>query len=52
MTKHDLEKLIPPAKLIDLQLIQNSAARVLTKTKSTAHIAPVLKFPQCLPVSH
>ena len=34
-----------------LQLVQNSAARLLTKTKKRAHITPVLKALQWLPVT-
>lgn len=30
--------------MTQLQLIQNSAARVLTKTKKEDHITPVLEF--------
>ena len=42
-----------PKKAIDrLQLIQNSAARLLTKTKKREHITPVLYTLHWLPVSH
>ena len=34
-----------------LQLVQNAAARVLTKTKKRAHITPILKSLHWLPVS-
>ena len=34
-----------------LQIIQNSTARVLTKTKKRAHITPILKSLHWLPVS-
>ena len=41
-----------PKKLIDkLQLIQNSAARILTKTRRREHITPVLAGLHWLPVS-
>ncbi|KAF7648774.1 hypothetical protein LDENG_00152180, partial [Lucifuga dentata] len=35
-----------------LQLIQNSAARLLTKTKKREHITPVLATLHWLPVSY
>lgn len=35
-----------------LQLIQNAAARVLTGTKRSDHITPILKSLHRLPVSH
>ena len=42
-----------PKKLIDkLQLIQNSAARILTRTRRREHIRPVLAGLHWLPVSH
>ncbi|KAF7651143.1 hypothetical protein LDENG_00115470 [Lucifuga dentata] len=41
-----------PKKTIHLQLIQNSAARVLTNTKRTVHITSVPKSLHWLPVSH
>ncbi|MDG2589834.1 hypothetical protein P7M45_23125, partial [Vibrio parahaemolyticus] len=40
-----------PKKIIsDLQLLQNSAARVLTRTRGREHITPVLKLLHWLPV--
>ena len=42
-----------PKKLIDkLQLIQNSAARILTRTRMREHISPVLADLHWLPVSY
>uniref|UniRef100_A0AAQ5X7A8 Reverse transcriptase domain-containing protein n=1 Tax=Amphiprion ocellaris TaxID=80972 RepID=A0AAQ5X7A8_AMPOC len=42
---------LPKKTLRQLQLIQNSAARVLTKTKKVDHITPVLKSLHWLPVT-
>ena len=41
---------LPKKSIRQLQLIQNSAARVLTKTKELDHITPVLKSLHWLPV--
>ncbi|KAL0970199.1 hypothetical protein UPYG_G00238640 [Umbra pygmaea] len=42
-----------PKKYLDkIQLVQNSAARLLTRTKRRDHITPVLKSLHWLPVSH
>jgi len=42
---------LPKKWIRQLQLIQNAAARVLTKTKKVEHITPVLKSLHWLPVS-
>lgn len=47
-----LFSLTPPKKSIKkLQIIQNAAARTLTKTNTGEHITPVLSALHCLPVS-
>ncbi|KAE8289426.1 hypothetical protein D5F01_LYC11126 [Larimichthys crocea] len=43
---------LPQKSINQLQLIQNAAARVLTRTKRSEHITPVLKSLHWLPVSH
>ena len=43
---------LPKKSIKQLQLIQNSAARVLTRTKRSEHITPVLKSLHWLPVSY
>ena len=43
---------LPQKSLKQLQLIQNAAARVLTRTKRSEHITPVLKSLHWLPVSY
>lgn len=58
MSKQDLEELIYAfissgvEYCSRLQLNQSSAARVLTKTKETQHIAPVLTSLYWLPVTY
>ena len=42
---------LPKKTIKPLQLIQNAAARVLTRTKRTDHITPILKSLHWLPVS-
>ena len=42
---------LPKKSIRQLQLIQNAAARVLTKTKKIDHITPVLRSLHWLPVS-
>ena len=41
---------LPKKELRQLQLVQNAAARVLTKTKKADHITPILKSLHWLPV--
>ena len=41
---------LPKRNILCLQLLQKSAARVLTKTRKRAHITPVLKSLHWLPV--
>ena len=41
---------LPKQTLRKLQLVQNAAARVLTKTKQFEHITPILKSLHWLPV--
>ena len=43
---------LPHKSLRKLQLVQNSAARIITKTPSYHHITPVLQQLQWLPVTH
>ena len=43
---------LPQKSIKQLQLIQNAAARVLTRTKRSEHITPVLKSLHWLPVSY
>ena len=43
---------LPKKRIKHRQLIQNAAARVLTRTKRSEHITPVLKYLHWLPVSH
>ena len=42
---------LPKKEVYRLQLVQNAAARVLTKTRRRAHITPILKSLHWLPVS-
>lgn len=42
---------LPKKRILHLQLLQNSAARVLTRTRRRAHITLVLKSLHWLPVS-
>ena len=42
---------LPKKDVSRLQLVQNAAARVLTKTRRRAHITPILKSLHWLPVS-
>ena len=42
---------LPTKNISQLQLLQNSAARMLTKTRRRAHITPILKSLHWLPVS-
>ncbi len=42
---------LPKKNIAQLQLLQNSAARMLTRTRKRAHIAPVLKSLHWLPLS-
>ncbi|KAK0146730.1 hypothetical protein N1851_013937 [Merluccius polli] len=46
------KKRLPQNSLKPLQMIQNSAARVLTKTKRRDHITLILKSLHWLPISH
>ena len=41
---------LPQKNIAPLQILQNSAARVLTKTRKRAHITPILKSLHWLPV--
>jgi len=42
-----------PTHLINkLQLVQNAAAPVLTRTRKIDHISPVLSTPHWLPIKH
>lgn len=41
---------LPKKNIAPLQILQNSAARVLTKTRKRAHITPILKSLHWLPV--
>uniref|UniRef100_A0A3P9JXN4 Reverse transcriptase domain-containing protein n=1 Tax=Oryzias latipes TaxID=8090 RepID=A0A3P9JXN4_ORYLA len=41
---------LPKTNIKNLQLLQNSAARVLTKTRRRAHITPILKSLHWLPI--
>lgn len=43
---------LPKKTIKHLQLIQNAAARILTRTKRTDHITPILKSLHWLPVSY
>ena len=43
---------LPKKNLKQLQMIQNAAATVLTKTKRTDHITHILKYLHWLPVSY
>ncbi|KAL2085012.1 hypothetical protein ACEWY4_020530 [Coilia grayii] len=43
---------LPKKTIKQLQLIQNAAARVLTRTKRSDHITPVLRSLHWLPVSY
>ncbi len=43
---------LPSKLLYKLQLVQNSAARVLSRTSSIEHISTVLQYLQCLPVKY
>ena len=58
MYKSDLEKRVralagwTPAAVRRLQLIQNAAARVVTRTKKYQYVTPVLRSLHWLPVSH
>ncbi len=64
VSSHDLEKLVhatsrvdycngllPKKTIIPLQLIQNTAARILTRTRKSEHITPVLRSLHWLPVT-
>ena len=42
---------LPKKAISRLQLVQNAAARILTRTKRRAHITPVLKSLKWLPIS-
>ena len=39
---------LPKKSISNIQLLQNSAAQVLTRTRGREHITPVLKLLQCL----
>ncbi len=41
---------LPKKSILNLQLLQNSAARMLTRTRGQAHITPVLKSLNWLPI--
>ena len=43
---------LPKQSVGRLQLIQNAAARVLTRTRKFEHITPILKSLHWLPVQH
>ena len=43
---------LPKKSIKRLQLIQNAAARLLTRTKRSTHITPILKSLHWLPVQH
>ena len=43
---------LPKKAIRQLQLIQNAAARVLTRTRKAEHITPILRSLHWLPVSH
>jgi hypothetical protein len=47
-----LSGVLPAKSLQRLQLIQNSAARVLTRTKKSDHITPILAQLHWLPVNY
>ena len=42
----------PAASIRSLQLVQNAAARMLTRTRKSSHITPVLRSLHWLPVEH
>ncbi len=43
--------LLPKKSIIQLQLIQNTAARILTRTRKSEHITPVLRSLHWFPVT-
>ena len=49
---NSLFKGLPKKAIKELQLIQNAAARVLTRSKKVEHITPVLRSLHWLPVCH
>lgn len=52
ITANALFNVLPVSSISRLQYIQNSAARLLTHTKRSAHITPILKDLHWLPVVH
>ena len=43
---------LPTKSLIQIQLVQNAAARVITQTTRRDHISPILKLLHCLPMKN